>query len=65
MRKAGLGEMIIGVGISAYTPKLGKKWPTASIFGFTGNYMGVPKVEGRQEEYPYTTFRLNPSFVIL
>ena len=55
VREAGLGEMIVGVGVSGQTPKLGKKWPPASIFDFTGNYMCVPEVEERQEEHPYAT----------
>lgn len=55
VREAGLGEMIIGVGISGQTPKLGKKWPPASIFDFSGNYMCVPEVEEREAEHPYET----------
>ncbi len=55
VRKAGLGEMIIGVGVSGRTPTLGPKWPPASVFDFTGNYMCVPKVKGRKQEYPYAT----------
>lgn len=55
VRKAGLGEMIIGVGISGATPTLGRKWPSASVFDFTGTYMSVPELEGREAEYPYTT----------
>jgi hypothetical protein len=54
VRKAGLGEMIIGTGISGETPPLGKKWPPAELFDFTGTYMCVPKVEPRAEEYPYS-----------
>ena len=53
VRDAGLGEMIIGVGISGHTPPLGRKWPPASLFDFTATYMTVPKVEARQTEYPY------------
>lgn len=55
MRKAGLGEMIIGVGISARTPTLGRKWPSASVFDFSGTYMSVPNVEEREAEHPYAT----------
>jgi len=54
-RSAGLGEMIIGVGISGQTPPLGAKWPPAGIFDFTGTYMCVPKIEEREKEYPYST----------
>ena len=54
VRKTGLGEMIIGVGISGLTPPLGKTWPPADIFDFTGTYMCVPKVEPRKKDYPYS-----------
>jgi len=53
--EAGLGEMVIGVGLSGHTPKLGKKWPPASLFDYTGNYMCVPKAEERAENHPYAT----------
>jgi hypothetical protein len=53
-RKAGLGEMIIGCGITGQTSPLGKKWPPAEIFDFTGTYMGVPNVEPRQKDYPFS-----------
>ena len=55
VRAAGLGEMIIGVGISGQTPTLGRKWPSASVFDFTGTYMSVPEVEEREAEHPYAT----------
>lgn len=55
VREAGLGEMIIGAGISGQTPPLGQRWPPASIFDFTGTYMNVPHVEEREEEHPYAT----------
>jgi hypothetical protein len=55
VREAGLGDMIIGVGISGHSPRLGKKWPPASIFDFTGNYMCVPNAEEREAEHPYAT----------
>ena len=54
VRKAGLGEMIIGAGITPETPPLGKKWPPAEIFDFTSTYMSVPKVEPREKDYPYS-----------
>jgi hypothetical protein len=47
--------MILGVGISGQTPPLGRKWPPAELFDFTGTYMTVPDVEVREEEYPYET----------
>jgi len=53
VRNAGLGEMIIGVGISGQTPPLGAKWPPAELFDFTGTYMCVPEIEGREADYPY------------
>lgn len=53
VRKAGLGQMIIGTGISGETPPLGKKWPPADIFDFTGTYMCVPEVKPHQKDYPY------------
>jgi hypothetical protein len=55
VRNAGLGEMIIGVGISGQTPPLGAKWPPAVLFDFTATYMCVPKIEEREAEYPYAT----------
>lgn len=55
VRDAGLGEMIIGVGISGQTPPLGAKWPPAKLFDFTGTYMCVPEVEEREAEHPYAT----------
>jgi len=54
VRSAGLGEMIIGVGISGETPPLGAGWPPARIFDFTATYMSVPKIEEREEEYSYS-----------
>lgn len=53
-REAGLGEMIIGVGISGRTPPLGSRWPPAGLFDFTCTYMTVPDIEGSETEYPYT-----------
>lgn len=55
VRAAGLGEMIIGVGISGKTPTLGQKWASASVFDFSGTYMSVPEVEEREAEYAYAT----------
>jgi hypothetical protein len=55
VRDAGLGEMIIGVGLSGHTPPLGPKWPPAGLFDFTGTYMCVPEIEGRETAYPYAT----------
>lgn len=55
VRDAGLGEMIIGVGISGQTPPLGPKWPPAQLFDFTGTYMCVPEAEEREPEHPYAT----------
>jgi hypothetical protein len=53
VRDAGLGEMILGVGVSGQTPPLGKKWPPDLLFDFTSTYMCVPEIEERPEEYPY------------
>jgi hypothetical protein len=55
VRDAGLGDMIIGVGLSGHTKKVGIKWPPAALFDFTGNYMCVPEVEPRTENHPYAT----------
>ncbi len=55
VRAAGLDEMIIGVGISGKTPRLDHKWPSASVFDFSGTYMSVPEVEEREAEHPYST----------
>jgi hypothetical protein len=60
VRAARLGEMIIGVGVSAETGPLGAKWPPASVFDFTGTYMGVPEVEEREQEHPYATLAAQP-----
>jgi hypothetical protein len=53
VRDAGLGEMIIGVGIGSQSPRLGANWPLAKIFDFTNTYMHVPEVEEREAEHPY------------
>jgi len=53
VREAGLGEMIIGVGVSAETPPLGPRWPPAELFDFTSTYMCVPKTEASKEEQSY------------
>ncbi len=53
VRNAGLGEMIIGVGISGQTPPLGAKWPPAELFDFTATYICVPEIDGREADYPY------------
>ena len=53
VRDAGLGEMIIGVGVSGHTPPLGAKWPPAGLFDFTATYMTVPEVKAGKTEYPY------------
>jgi len=54
VRREGLGEMIIGVGISGETPSLPDDWRPAKLFDFTGTYMCVPKTEAREEEYAYS-----------
>jgi len=54
VRRAGLGEMIIGVGLSGETPSLEAGWPPVKIFDFTGTYMYVPKLEEREEVYAYS-----------
>jgi len=53
VRDAGLGEMIIGVGISGRTPPLGSKWPPARLFDFTATYMTVPEAKAGETEHPY------------
>jgi hypothetical protein len=60
VRVAGLGEMIIGVGVSGQTKRLDAKWPSATLFDFTGTYMAVPEVGPREAEYPYTTLAAQP-----
>ena len=55
VRAAGLGEMIIGVGLSGHTKKVGMKWPPASLFDFTGNYMCVPEDNPGEDDQPYAT----------
>ena len=55
VRAAGLGEMIIGVGISGQTPPLGRGWPPAKLFDFTATYMCVPDIKTQETEYPYST----------
>ena len=53
VRGAGLGEMIIGVGISGQTPPLGPGWSPADLFDFTSTYMCVPELQASETEYPY------------
>jgi len=55
VHEAGLGEMIIGVGISGQTPPLGRQWPPGELFDFTCTYMCVPKIEASQKERPYAS----------
>jgi hypothetical protein len=37
-------DILIGVGISGKTPTLGKKWPSATIFDFSGTCMSGPEL---------------------
>jgi len=55
VRGAGLGEMIIGVGVAGQTPPLGRGWPPAELFDFTATYMCVPDIKTQETEYPYAT----------
>lgn len=52
VRKAGLGEMLIGGGIMSRS-QIGVDAPLPRLFDFTATYMSVPPVEIRDEEYPY------------
>jgi len=54
VRIAGLGEMIIGVGISGQTPPLESGWLPAGLFDFTGTYMGIPDLPASKTDRPYT-----------
>lgn len=53
VRDAGLGEMLIGIGLCdshGYTSR--NSW-IAEVFDFTAMYMDVPVVEQKQTNYPY------------
>jgi hypothetical protein len=52
VRKAGLGEMFIGCGVTG-GEAVGRDWPTARLYDFTNTYMDVPKLEAKPEDYPY------------
>lgn len=53
VRTAGLGEMVMGVGITGETPPLLASWPPTPLFDFTATYMSVPQIEASEHAYPY------------
>jgi len=53
-RRAGLGEMLIGGGVSA-RQSIGRDHPLATLFDFTATYMEVPELKQTTEDYPYET----------
>jgi hypothetical protein len=52
VRKAGLGEMFIGCGMTG-GEAVGHDWPVAKLYDFTNTYMDVPKIEATAADYPY------------
>ncbi|HEY5140414.1 MAG TPA: hypothetical protein VIJ25_14025, partial [Methylococcales bacterium] len=52
VRQAGLGEMLIGGGVSAIE-SIKANDPIAQLFDFTGTYMDVPPHVQRPQNYPY------------
>lgn len=54
VREAGLGEMIVGVGISGQTPPLPADWRPAKLFDFTATYMCVPDLPASKADRSYT-----------
>ncbi len=52
VRTAGLGEMLIGCGMSGGLA-VGHDWPVAKLYDFTNTYMDVPKLEATAADYPY------------
>ena len=51
-RKADVGELLIGSGVSEFE-RIGKDHPAAPLFDFTATYMGMPQLEQHEEDYPY------------
>ncbi|MBK7495833.1 MAG: glycoside hydrolase family 99-like domain-containing protein [Candidatus Omnitrophica bacterium] len=52
VRKAGLGEMLIGCGVSAHE-KIGAGHPACQLFEFTTTYMDVPTGDQTPQDHPY------------
>jgi len=52
-RTAGLGEMVIGCGVMSRTT-VAPDAVVAKVFDFTATYMGIPTVDVRETEHPYT-----------
>jgi len=52
VRKAGLGEVLIGCGLSAHE-KVGKGHPACELFEFTTTYMDIPQGEQTPQDRPY------------
>ncbi len=59
VRKAGLGEMLIGCGVGAIQ-HIGPENPLAKVFDFTATYMDVPALKQTAEDYPYETLAQMP-----
>jgi hypothetical protein len=54
VRKAGLGEMLIGAGFSSRMEIPEGHW-AARLFDFSACYMDVPPLEQKEEDYPFDT----------
>ncbi len=52
VRKAGLGEMVIGCGIAS-RERIEAGHPAAELFDFTATYMEVPDLPRGEGDYPY------------
>lgn len=51
-RDAGLGELLVGVGVGGQGAIGPDNW-VVGLFDWTGTYMDLPQVEPRDEDYPY------------
>lgn len=52
VRKAGLGEILIGCGVGAHEP-ISQDSPFIKLFDFTNTYMDVPNSEMTEQPHPY------------
>lgn len=55
-RDAGVGELVIGVGVGDAEPIPAGHW-AEQLFDFTASYMGIPPIPQREEDYPFTDLR--------
>lgn len=53
VREAGLGELMLGCGVSAHEA-IPEGHPAMKLFDFTGTYMDLPQKKQRAADYPYS-----------